>query len=215
MSALAGVALLAALLARPAAALEVSLAEPRENGGHVWVDVLISDPFAPRVEESLSRGMPATLQLHVELWRHRTGWFDRLESSFDASVKIRYDVWTRTYRIERKAAPTLAVSTLDSVSTLLSRPFGLPAGRVGLLEPRARYYIVVSVTLKPLSVEDVEEGEGWLSGEVATKRRSGVGILTALPRSLFDAVRNFAGLGDQHDRAITEDFDLESLFASR
>jgi len=68
VSALAGVALLAALLARPAAALEVSLAEPRENGGHVWVDVLISDPFAPRVEESLSRGMPATLQLHAELY---------------------------------------------------------------------------------------------------------------------------------------------------
>src|SRR5438093_7301958 len=98
---------------------------------------------------------------------------------------------------------------------MLSRPLSLPAGRVGLLEPRARYYVVVSVTLKPLSVEDIEEGEGWLSGEVENKRRAGLGILTAIPRSLFDAARNFAGFGDERARAITDDFELETLTLRR
>ena len=50
--------------------------------------------------------------------------------------------------------------------------------------------------------------EGWLSGEVVEKRNAGWGVLTALPRSVFDAVRNFAGLGDQRARAITPDFQL-------
>ena len=68
---------------------------------------------------------------------------------------------------------------------------------------------ITDVDLEP--GEDVEEGEGWLSGEVEEKRRSGLGVLTAIPRSLFDAVRNFAGLGDQRARAITDDFRLEDL----
>ena len=87
----------------------------------------------------------------------------------------------------------------------------LPLAERARLSDRGRYYVVVSVTLKPLSVEDVEEGEGWLSGEVVEKRRSGLGVLTAIPRSVFDAVRNFAGLGDQRARAITDDFELYEL----
>ena len=43
------------------------------------------------------------------------------------------------------------------------------------------------------------------------KRRSPLGVLTAVPRSLFDAVRNFAGLGDQKARAISDDFRLQEL----
>lgn len=206
--------LLAALLllhASVASALEVAVSRPHESGGYVWTDVVITDPFAIRVEESLSRGMPATLDLHAELWRRRSGWFDRLMNSADASIKIRYEVWSRTYRLQRRGAPDRVVADLESVRAELSGPMALPVARVDDLQEGARYYLVVSVTLKPLSVEDVEEGEGWLSGEVQTNRRSGVGVITAIPRSLFDAMRNFAGFGDQRARAITRDFMLGNL----
>ena len=54
--------------------------------------------------------------------------------------------------------------------------------------------------------------EGWLSGEVETKRRAGFGVITELPRSLFDAVRNFAGFGDRRARASSDEFELRDLF---
>jgi Domain of unknown function (DUF4390) len=199
------------VLASPCSALEVELDPPHENGGRVWVNLRLVEVFSQRVEESLSRGMPATLVVHAELWRRRGGWFDRLESSFEGSIKIRYEVWSKLYLLERKALPTLSVTSLDSVRTSLSRPMSLPVSRVGRLTPGSRYYVVASVTLKPLTVEDIEEGEGWLSGEV-DKRPSGVGFVTGIPRSVFDAVRNFAGFGDERDRAISEDFRLEDLF---
>lgn len=199
--------------ASAALALEVAVSRPHEAGGYVWTDVVITDPFAIRVEESLSRGMPATLDLHAELWRRRSSWFDRLENSADASIKIRYEVWSRTYRLQRRGAPDRVVADLESVRDQLSGPMAIPVARLEELKEGARYYLVVTVTLKPLSVEDVEEGEGWLSGEVQTNRRSGVGVITAIPRSLFDAMRNFAGFGDQRARAITKDFLLENLRA--
>jgi hypothetical protein len=87
----------------------------------------------------------------------------------------------------------------------------LPVGKLPGLQAGPRYYVVVSATIRPLTVEDFQEVEGWLGGEVEEQRHSGFGVVTALPRSVFDAVRNFAGFGDQKARAITPDFTLESL----
>lgn len=184
----------------------------REQWGLVWTDVRLGELFPPRVAESLSRGMPATLRLQTELWRRRRGWFDRLESSFEADVRIRYDVWSRSYRLERRGAPPAGVSSLDSVQIVLSRPIALRVGRVGELDAKSRYYVIVAATLKPLSIEDVEEIEGWLSGEVKTTGGRGFGVITELPRSVFDAVRNFTGFGDQKARATSPDFELRTLF---
>ncbi|HEY2954259.1 MAG TPA: DUF4390 domain-containing protein [Candidatus Eisenbacteria bacterium] len=200
------------LAAGAAAALEIETLATRENAGYLWADVALHDLFAPRVAESLSRGMPATLRLHADLWRRRSAWFDRLVNSFDAELRIRYDVWSRSYQLERHGSPPLSVSSLDSVVTVLSRPLALRVGRVGDLDPGARYYVVVAATLKPLSIEDVKEVEGWLSGEVEEKRGTGFGIITGVPRSVFDAVRNFVGFGDERARAISPDFELRTLF---
>jgi hypothetical protein len=198
-----------------ARALEITAQPPRERSGYVWVDVRLGDLFAPRVEGSLARGMPATLALHAELWRHRAGWFDRLENAFDAELRLRYDFRGSAYRIERTGAQTLVVPGLDSVRTVLSRTLALPVGRVGPLLADATYYVVVTATLKPLSVEDAAEVEGWLSGEVEGGREEPFGLLTGLPRSLFDAARNFAGFGDERARAVTDDFALQDLFEGR
>jgi hypothetical protein len=203
---------LALLAAGAALAFEADVIATREEGGYVWTDIRLSGLFAPRVAESLSRGMPATLRLHTELWRRRRAWFDRLDRSFDAEVRIRYDVWARAYQLERRGAPAGGFATLDSVEAALSRPIALRVGRVGEMDPGARYYVIVTATLKPLSVEDVEEIEGWLSGEVKTTSGKGFGVITELPRSVFDAVRNFTGFGDQKARAISPDFELSTLF---
>ena len=201
--------------ARPAMALELSVDPPRERRGYAWVDVTLSDLFSTRVTGSLARGMPATLTLHAELWRRRPGWFDRLENTFDAILRLRYDFRISAYRLERAGARPLVVSSLDSVAILLSRPLALPAGRVGTLRAEQHYFVVVTATLSPLSVEDVEEVEGWLSGEVEERGGEPFGFITGLPRSMFDTARNFAGLGDEHARATTEEFGLQDLFGTR
>lgn len=196
----------------PALALEVRLSPPRERGGYLYVDAAVRESFDQRVGESLQRGMPATLELRAELWRRRNGWFDGLQSGFEARVRIQYEAWSDRYRIERTGVDPIRVTGLDSVATVLSRPWALPVGRIGDLKPNRSYYVVVNAVLKPLSVEDVAEVEGWLSGEVRTQRGAGLGVITELPRSLFDAVRNFAGFGDRRSRAATGQFELRDLF---
>ena len=69
----------------------------------------------------------------------------------------------------------------------------------------------MTATLRPLTVEDAQEVEGWLSGEVEQNSHSGFGVVTSLPRSIFDAVRNFAGFGDEKARALSDDFRLADV----
>jgi hypothetical protein len=202
-------------VAGPARALDLAIARPSERDGRVVVEARPSDVLNARISESLARGMPATLMLHAELWRDRRGWFDRLESSADARVRIRYEVWSDSYLLERIGAAPIVVGSVDSVAVVLQRPWVMPVGRVGDLTAGSRYYVVITATLRPLTVEDLEEVEGWLSGEVGSGRKSGFGVVTEIPRSVFDAVRNVSGFGDQKARASSVTFQLRDLFERR
>ena len=193
-------------------ALDLVLAPAHEQAGYVYASLAMSEPLEARVRESLSRGMPATLMVQAELWRRRNGWFDRHEGSNEARVRIRYEAWSELYRIEYPGGVVYRVASLDSAAQLLSRPWSLPVVRVGRMRPGVRYYLVVSAVLKPLSVEDVQEVEGWLKGEVRSQGEAGFGVVTELPRALFDTIRNFAGFGDRRTRAVSSEFELGDLF---
>lgn len=200
------------LLALPAHAFQLTAIRPaRDAGGQLWVELRLENPIEPRVARSLGRGMPATLTLHAELWRRRNGWFDRMERAVDATFRMRYDVWSDRWRLERPGGTTLTVSTLDSLQTALERTLALPVSPLDRIGADVACYVVVSASLQPLNVEDVEEVEGWLSGEVREKQRSGFSFLTGLPRSLFEAARNFAGFGDERSRLISTEFTPANL----
>lgn len=205
-------ALFVTLAATPARAIDFASVTPtREASGRLGVVFRLDDPLEDRVEQSLERGMPATLELHAELWRKRTGWFDRVERSIDATVRIRHDVWAQAWSLERAGVPPWSAGTVDSLELALSRPIAMTFPESERLPRGATYFVVLSVTLKPISVEDAEEVEGWLSGEVRGQKGGGFGAITALPRALFDAVRNIAGLGDSRARAVSDEFVPEDL----
>jgi hypothetical protein len=210
LSAALAAAILAVTLAPAAAALDLTLGFPRAVNGDGVVDVRLSDPFSGRIRESLSRAMPATLLIHVELWRARSGWFDRLETGYDVLVRMRYNVAEHDYRMERRGMPVVAAPSLDSLESVLEQPFVLPVGRLESLQPGKRYYLVVAVTMRPVSIEDAEEIDDVIFPE-ASKGGPGLGIITGVPRAIFDAMRNIAGLGDLRARGLSQTFTLADL----
>lgn len=187
-------------------ALAVDVAAPRIEDGQVWATVRLLDPLDARIERTLRRGAPATLTLHAELWRRRSGWFGRLEHSADASMRLRYLVSRDAWAIDRPGVARVTLPTPDSLAIVLSKPLSLPVARADDLAPGARYVIVVTVTMKPLSVEDLEEVDIWLRGEAREQSASGAGVITTLPRSVFDALRGVVGFGDRRTRGTGPEF---------
>ena len=200
----------------PAHAFQLTSIRPTKDTSNVlWVEAQLEEPIEPRVARSLGRGMPATLTLHAELWRRRSGWFDRMERAVEATFRMRYDAWGDSWRLDRPGQPPVVVGSLDSLKLALEHTLAMPVSPLERIPRETSCYLVVSASLRPLNVEDVEEVEGWLSGEVKDKRRAGFGVIAEIPLALFDAVRNVAGFGDERARAETEDFRLRDLFPVR
>jgi hypothetical protein len=182
-----------------------------EQDGAVTVSYRAETPWTPRLEETLLRGMPATVTFEVGLWKRRAFWFDKLVLAIKSEHKVVYDPWERRFRVRsgpvRRKART--VPTLDSLTTFLFSERRLPLVATAALDPGARYYVSVRATIRPLTAADLDEVEEWLLGEVKSPDRPARGV----PGYLLGIAVNISGLGDRTALAKSESFRISSLEA--
>ena len=191
---------LAALLAGAAAtAFAVDLADVRITRVEDWVAVSLRTTrvLSPRVRDSLERGMPATVRLSVDLWKVRPGWFDQMVRTERAEFRVARNAWSDEYQMVRQAGPLVTLLDLDDVERELERPTRVRVLPVAGLDPGARYYAIARVEVKPLTVEDIEEVERWLSGEAKRVGKPGPGSIARLPAYMIGVLANLSGLGDE------------------
>ena len=166
------IALLLLILAAPLAAqrdarLEISLpAAPdlTRRAPAVSTQNVLGDR---RLEELLHSGFPARLHFKVELWS-ADGVFDALKSEAEWDVIVRYNPLERRYSaariVQEHAAPLGSYASFDSVQTAVARPYR-PAIR--LPSGSGRHYYIVMLDVEMLSVNDIDEVERWLRGELS------------------------------------------------
>jgi hypothetical protein len=205
-----------ALASAPARAVELDGISAVETGGYVAGTARLSNVLTPRIRGALERGMPTTVDLTVEVWRARTGWFDAMVGRQGVTMRVFRNAWSDDFTFRRNLEPERTFLTLDDVERELQRPLRVSALRVAKLEPDERYYLIVRATVKPLTVEDLEAVEKWLSGEAKRAGKPGPGSLARLPTYLVGVLANLSGLGDESAVVRTEAFALEELLrASR
>ena len=198
----------------PARAVEVSDVRVTRVEDHVTVTLHTGHVLSPRVRESLERGMPATVRLTVDVWRVRPGWFDQRVGSQRGEVRIARNAWSDEYQMRRLAGPLLTLLDLDETERELARPMRVRVLPVAELRPDARYYAIVRVEVKPLTVEDIEEVERWLSGEAKRAGKPGPGSIARLPTYMIGLLANLSGLGDETAQVRTGTFTRADLARS-
>lgn len=180
-----------------------------QDRGAISVSYVVERPWTPRLTETLLRGMPATVTYEVGIWKRRALWFDKLVLALKSESRVVYSPWERSFRMRsgaRRGKPAL-VPSLDSLETLLFSERHLPLAAVGSLEPGASYYVSVRVTIRPLSPEDLDEVEDWLTGEV----KNPAGPERGVPGYLVGIAVNLSGLGDRTALARSEPFRPQPL----
>jgi hypothetical protein len=199
----------------PAPARAVAIADVRITRveDHVTVSLRTMGVLSPRVRDSLERGMPATVRLTVELWRVRPGWFDQQVRVESSELRIARNAWSDEFQMRRQAGPLVTLIDLDETERELSRPTRVRLHPVANLLSQARYYTLVRVEVKPLSVEDIEEVERWLSGEAERAGKPGPGSIARLPASLVRMLANLSGFGDETATVRTGNFTRAALEA--
>ncbi len=179
--------------------------------GAITVSYRVERPFTPRLEETLLRGMPATVTYEVGIWKRRSFWFDKLVFAIKSERRVFYDPWAATFRVRSgpRARGDRTVPSLDSLQSVLFSERRLPLMAVAALDSTARYYVSVRATIRPLSAEDLSEIEDWLSGEV----KGPAGPPHGVPGYLLGIAVNVSGLGDRTALARSESFRVSLLGA--
>ncbi|HEU4585455.1 MAG TPA: hypothetical protein VFR95_06875 [Gemmatimonadaceae bacterium] len=159
-----------------------------------------------RLEELLHSGFPARLHFKVELWS-ADGVFDALKSEAEWDVIVRYNPLERRYSaarvVQEHVAPLGSYKSLDSVQTAVALPYRpsirLPSGN-------GRYYYIAMLDVEMLSVNDIDEVERWLRGELSPAVRGERSAGTALSRGAKTLVTRLLGGRSQHYEARTRVF---------
>ena len=163
------------------------------------------NPLPGFVEERLERGIPATVEIHCELWRDRTAWFDRLLVSQVRDFYVVRDPWRGSFSVQEGEA-TLQADSLAELRSLLAHSEMLFPLERDWCDERSNYKVVVTTVVRPLTARDIGELDGWLKGELGGFR----GGLLGLPRGLFGVVTGLSGLGERTEKAATPVFHLSA-----
>jgi hypothetical protein len=181
-----------------------------EDSGFLTVTFNAQGLFSPRIIETLTRGLPATLNYEVQLWKERRMWLDKLVQTNSLTYRITYDPWEDGYRIQTRRGSSPAVFDIEHVERSLCIHVRTLVGSVNTIEPTATHYIVIRATMRPVSPEDVDRVESWLSDGKPEGKRG----IAAVPGYLFDLIVGLSGLGDEAISTKSQPFQLDELSSS-
>jgi hypothetical protein len=135
-----------------------------------------------QLRELLRNGFPARLHYRLELWSVG-GMLNDLERTTDWDVIVRYDALDRTYAVARLTGGQVTVlgrfEDFADAQEAVERPFRAP-----VVAPRRRqgYYYSLALDVEMLSLNDLDEVERWLKGELRPAVRGERNPGTALTR---------------------------------
>jgi hypothetical protein len=205
------VALASAAVAAPSAVraqgrpgVEIRLPDPASRVAEGPL-VLMSGVLAEReLRDLLEHGFPLRVHYRVEMWTV-AGWFDDLRGTHEWDVVLQYDPLRKSYGVARivddQVTPLGVFDAFDDAAQAAERPYRVPmTARKG----RRSYYSAV-VDVETLSLNDLDEVQRWLRGELRPAVRGERNPGTALGRGLRTLATRLLGSESRHyeTRSVT------------
>ena len=202
-------------LALPHAALgegSINFYDFRVLDGWLEVDFRFQEGLSGKVIETLERGLPATIQYEVELWRTRSSWFDKLEASRFITYEIRFDVIEKRYE-SRLNGSIRRYATLAELDHAILRQAGVRVAPISGIHGENSCFFSITAKVIPVDLEQVREMEAWLDGKIPGEEAEsgGAGGILRMPERLFGFVASVAGFGDEEIKAKSIYFVPEAL----
>lgn len=195
------------------------------DDGWVTARLELVDAFDADMRASLASGLPTTVRFTTELWQERSRWFDRQVGSRVASFRIRWDPGERVFTLTYPGRPrTDGYEDLDPLLAELSAQTVRVSPRADL-EDRHRYFVTAEAAIRPLTLEEFRELDGWIGGRIRGRGdadETGPEPVLGPPReeeaagggiaqTFFGLLADLAGFGDVIHRARTAPFRARDL----
>lgn len=206
----AALTLAALVAATPSvAALELRGARVVREARVLSVTLAVERPFGERARDSLTRGMPASLEITADLWRHRPGWFDEHVAARTVMVRVRYDAWQEGYDLQVDLRPAELRASLADVELEISAERRVPLLPLAGLRSGERYYVVCTARARPLTPESLRQVEEFLAAQARPESAGWLPSLPGLgrlPGPFVSLLGALSGFGEESARAVTSPF---------
>jgi hypothetical protein len=135
-------------------------------------------------------GFPLRLHFRLELWKERSGWFDRYITGFEWDAVARDDPLAEEFVLIRTGGSVTRYNTTEDLAQALAVPYRVT------LETRGagRFYLVARLDVTTLNDTDLEELTRWLKGDVTPAVSGRENLGQALAHGAQRALVRIAGL---------------------
>jgi hypothetical protein len=193
------IALLGAQLAAQARA-GPSLAVTRDGPvARVQAHGLLGDG---RFVDLMRSGFPLRLHFRLELWRDRSGWFDKFLTGVEWDAVARHDPLSDEYVLISYGGTVKRFATSAELDSALDVPYRVT------LEAResGRLYLVAHLDVTTLNDTDLEELTRWLKGDVTPAVAGQENLGQAVAHGAQRALVRIAGLPTLNLEGRSDDF---------
>lgn len=158
------------------------------------------------IRDLLVNGFPARLHFRLELWS-TSGWFDHLKDQIEWDVIVRYNALDHRYTASRVVDNTITplgtFTEIRAVEDAVGQPFQPP-----MRAPTGhdKYYYNAVLNIEMISVNDLDEVERWLRGELRPAVQGKKSPGTAITRGAKTLVVRLLGGEERHYEVRSETF---------
>ncbi len=131
----------------------------------------ITDSLPSDLIGYINKGVPIHFEYRLELWRERSGWFDKLIDATDISIKVRYDTWEKRYSVVQSTPDLIIENSLESEREALELLTTTGPDTLFLDDPTGVFYLVGRLSIKTMSFSNYKEVEAWLKGGVSNAEK--------------------------------------------
>lgn len=202
----ASAAFAAALGAQRGPGVEVQLPSATRltvEGPLVRARSVLSDP---RMRELLASGFPARLSYRVELWSSER-FFDQLHRAAEWEVLVRWRGVDQRYEVTQRVGDQVlslgSFARIEDAESAVQRPLRVP---VVAPNSRRRFYYQATLTVRTLSVSDLDEVNAWLRGDLRPAVSGDKHPGTALSRGVRSLTTRLLGAERREYAARTSTF---------
>lgn len=149
--------------------LEISSASIEKNV--ITAEISINDSLPSDLTGHMKKGVPISFDYKLELWRSRAGWLDKLEDKAGIVYRLRYDTWDGGYTVISEQSHLVIENILEEdreASDLVKSSGRLT---VSIDDTTGQFYMVGKLTIKTMSLSNLQEVESWLKGEISGAKK--------------------------------------------
>lgn len=191
---------LAVLFAARLAAQEPALAVTRDGPvARVQAHGLLADG---RFVGLMRGGFPLRLHFRLELWRDRSGWFDRFLTGVEWDAVARHDPLADEFVLISYGGTVKRFATTAELDSALDVPYRVTLDARG----SGRLYLVAHLDVTTLNDTDLEELTRWLRGDVTPAVSGQENLGQALAHGAQRALVRIAGLPTLSLEGRSDDF---------